>query len=206
VHSNGRIVSRALGAVVLALVAGSAGAQDVVEPRSEVRFPAKADGMSLLGTGLRTRTMLKVKVYAIGLYVADDALRGPLAAFKGRTTTPEFCQQLVWGDFPRQVTLKFVRDVTRDQIQGAFREVLTTADRAKADTFVGFFGDTKSGQDYVLRWTPNRGLETTVGGQEKPVINDKAFAAAVFGIWLGDKPIQDDIKRDLVARAAQLLP
>jgi hypothetical protein len=29
---------------------------------------------------------------------------------------------------------------------------------------------------------------------------DKNFAAAVFGIWLGDEPIQDDIKRDLITR------
>jgi Chalcone isomerase-like len=181
-------------------------AQDVAEPRSGVRFPAQVEGMSLLGTGLRTRTMLKVKVYAIGLYADGEALKGPLAAFKGRTTSPDFYKALVWGDFPRQVTLKFARDVTRDQIQGAFREVLTTAEKAKADAFVGYFGDTKSGQEYVIRWTPGRGLLSTVAGQEKAAIDDKNFAAAVFGIWLGDKPIQDDIKRDLVARAPQLMP
>ena len=192
-------------AVTLAL-ASAAGAEDVAEPRSGVRFPAQVEGMSLLGTGLRTRTMLKVKVYAIGLYADGEALKGPLAAFKGRTTSPDFYKALAWGDFPRQVTMKFVRDVTRDQIQGAFREVLTTADKAKVDAFLGYFGDTKSGQEYVLRWVPGRGLLSTVNGQEKPAIDDKNFAAAVFGIWLGDKPIQDDIKRDLVARAPQLIP
>ena len=35
---------------------------------------------------------------------------------------------------------------------------------------------------------------------------DKDFAAAVFGIWLGPKPIQDDIKRGLVSRAPQAMP
>src|SRR5262245_28076655 len=142
--------------------------------------------MSLLGTGLRTRTMLKVKVYAIGLYAHDAALKGPLAAFKGRTTSPDFYKAVVWGDFPRQITMKLVRDLSRDQIQGAFHEVLSTADKAKADAFVGYFGDTKSGQDYVIRWVPGRGLLTTVAGQEKPAIDDKNFAAAVVGIWLGD--------------------
>jgi hypothetical protein len=112
----------------------------------------------------------------------------------------------VWGDFPKQVTLKFVRDVTRDQIQEAFREALPASDKARVDAFAGYFGDTRSGQEYVIRWRPGRGLETTVAGQEKPAIDDKPFAAAVFGVWLGERPIQDDIKRDLVARAAQLLP
>ena len=39
----------------------------------------------------------------------------------------------------------------------------------------------------------------------QPPIADKNFAAAVFGIWLGEKPIQEDIKRDLVTRAAILI-
>jgi hypothetical protein len=186
-------------ALLVALAAPSR-AEDVVEPRSGARFPGQVDGMSLLGTGVRTRTMLKVKVYAIALYADDQALKGPLAAFKGRATSPDFYKAIVWGDFPRQVTLKFVRDVTRDQIQGAFREVLTTADKARVDAFLGYFGDTKSGQEYVIRWAPGRGLLATVAGQEKPAIDDKNFAAAVFGIWLGDKPIQEDIKQALVTR------
>jgi hypothetical protein len=49
------------------------------------------------------------------------------------------------------------------------------------------------------------GLETKVAGEDKPVINDKAFASAVFAIWLGDKPIQEDVKRDLTIRAAELV-
>ena len=193
-------------ALAAALLPGAAAAEDVTEPRTGVRFATSDDGMTLLGTGVRTRTMLKVKVYAVGLYVADEALRGPLAAFKGRTSSAEFYNQLVWGDFRRQVTMKFTRDVTRDQIQGAFRESLGSANRARLDAFLGYFNDTKSGQEYVLRWVPGTGLETTVAGQKKPAINDKEFAAAVFGIWLGPRAIQEDIKRGLVSRAASAMP
>ncbi|HET8645928.1 MAG TPA: chalcone isomerase family protein [Vicinamibacteria bacterium] len=184
----------------------SARAQDVTEPRSGVRFPARADGMSLLGASVRTRTMLKVKVYALALYAGDTVLRGPLAAFKGKTTSPEFYDQLIWGDFPRQIKMKFVRDVTHQQIRDAFRETLTKVDRSRLDAFLGYFPDTRSGQEYVLRWVPGRGLVTTVAGQEKPAIADKDFAAAVFAVWLGARPIQDDIKRDLVSRAPQVMP
>lgn len=203
---TGRIRLTGAAALALFLFPLAAPGQDVTEPRSGTRFAATTDGMSLLGTGVRTRTMLKVKVYGVGLYVADEALRGPLASFKGRTTSPEFYNQLVWGDFKKQVTMKFVRDVTRDQIQGAFRESLASANRARLDAFLAYFNDTKSGEDYVLRWVPGSGLETTVAGQAKPAIADKDFAAAVFGIWLGPKPIQDDIKRGLVSRAPQAMP
>jgi hypothetical protein len=194
-----------LGAALAALLALPAAAEDVTEPRSGVSFAAGQDGMSLLGTAVRTRTMLSVKVYAIGLYVSDEALSGPLAAFKGKTATREFYQQLIWGDFRKQVVMKFVRTVSRDQIQGAFRETLGGADKARLETFLAFFGDTKSGEAYVLRWEPGQGLLTTVAGQQKAPIDDKNFGAAVFGIWLGDKPIQDDIKRGLISRTGQLL-
>ena len=199
-------VSRALiVATLLAVPSAPAAAQDVTEPRSGATFPARSGDMALLGAGLRTKTFLKVKVYAIGLYVAEAALSGPLAAHKGKTTAPAFYTDLVSGDFAKQVTLKFLRDVTTDQIRGAFRETLTGADKARTEAFVGYFGDTKTGQEYVIRWTPSVGLETTVAGQSRPPINDPAFAKAVFGIWLSEKPIQDDIKKDLVARAGGLL-
>jgi hypothetical protein len=194
-------------AVMLSLsFASLASAQDAVkEPKTGVAFAAKDGASSLLGVGLRTKTFLKVKVYAIGLYVDDAALAGPLAAHKGKTTSPELYRDLVWGDFPKHVVLKFVRDVSTSQIQDAFREALPSASKARVDAFVAYFGETKTGQEYVLRWAPGGTLETTVVGSAKPPIVDKDFAAAVFGIWLGDKAIQDDIKRDLVARAPQLI-
>jgi len=199
---------RILFAAALAVTAGAAAAaaEDVAEPKSGVKFASAQEGMTLLGTGLRTRTMLNVKVYAVGLYVDDGALRGPLHAFKGRTGERDFYQQLVWGDFPRQLTMKFLRGVTASQIQGAFHEDLEKADAARTNAFVAYFPATKEGEEYVLRWQPGQGLMTTVAGQAKPPINDKDFAAAVFGIWLGDKPIQEDIKKGLVSRSAQVLP
>jgi Chalcone isomerase-like len=198
-------VSAVLASVLCLSFASVTSAQDVKEPRSGVSFAAKDGSSSLLGVGLRTRTMLKVKVYAIGLYVDDAALAGPLAAHKGKTTSPEFYRDLVWGDFGKHVVLKFVRDVSASQIQGAFREVLPAANNARVDPFVSYFGDTKVGQEYVIRWAPGGVLETTVIGVTKPPIADKDFAAAVFSIWLGEKPIQDDIKKDLVARAPELI-
>jgi hypothetical protein len=174
----------------------------ITEPASGVRFDARIGDLQLLGTGLRTKTMLKVKVYALGLYV-DPA---GLVALKAQSGTPAFYQQLAWGDFAREIRMKFVRSsVSADQIRGAFRESLGGADQAKVASFLQYFGDTKAGDEYSLRWTPGVGLATTVAGQAKPPIADKAFAAAVFSIWLGEKPIQADIKRDLISRAAEVL-
>lgn len=187
------------GLLVLS-VAGFAAAQDVSEPKSGVKFAVKEGDMTLLGVGLRTKTMLKVKVYAIGLYVADSAIAGPL---KGKAGTPALYGEVVNGDFKKEVVMKFVRDVSKDQIQDAFHETLNGI--SKADVWIEYFGPIRSGEECVISWVPGTGLETKVAGADKPPINEKEFASAVFRIWLGDKPVQEDLKKDLVSRAGDVL-
>lgn len=191
-------MKKLIAALAFFLLAPGLRAQDVVEPKSGVAFAPKSGDMTLTGVGLRTKTFLKVKVYAVGLYVAASTLAGPLAMHKGKPKTAAFYKDLVWGDFPKQIHMKFVRDLSASQIQGAFHETLEAAEKAKVDAFTSYFGDIKSGQDCVLQWAPGGTLETTIAGIAKPPIADKTFAAAVFSIWLGEKPIQDDVKQDLV--------
>jgi hypothetical protein len=173
-------------------------AQEIAEPKSGTKFAAKDSDTSLLGVGLRKKSI--VKVYAVGLYVADSALTGTL---KGKAGTPELYQELLKGDFKKKIVMKFLRDVSTDQIRGGFRDSLKGAGE-RSEVWIGYFSDIRSGQECVIAWTPGVGLETKVGGLNNPPLNDKVLASAVLGIWLGDKPIQDDIKRDLVARAGEL--
>jgi hypothetical protein len=168
-------------------------------------FPAKVGQMSLLGVGLRTKTFLKFKVYALGLYVSDSALAGPLAVYKGRVGTSPFYRDLIAGDFEKQFVLKLVRNLSAEQIQGTFRSHLPAADRRLLNQFVSYFGATKAGQDCVLHWVPGGRLETTVGGVAEPPIADKAFADAVFAIWLRERPAEDPIRKQVVSRAKDLL-
>jgi hypothetical protein len=200
-------VVRPIAAALLALslAAPPAAAQEVTEPASGVRFAAKRGDLSLLGVGLRTRTVFKVKVYAIGLYVADSALAGPLAAYRAALGSPAFYQALVSGDFPKELHLRFTRDVAQDAIQEAMREALAGADRSTLDRFVGYFPEIKAGQECVLRWAPGGTLETVMAGRPRPPLAGRDFAAAVFAVWLGPKPIQEDIKKGLVSRAPALI-
>jgi hypothetical protein len=195
----------ALVALALALAGEPAAAQEVTEPGSGVKFAAKKGDLALLGVGLRTRTIFQVKVYAIGLYVADAALAGPLAAHKAAPAGPALYRDLVRGDFPKELHLKFVRDVGQSTIQEAMRESLGGADKGRLDGFVAYFPEIKAGQECVLRWAPGGTLETLMAGQPKPPIADREFAAAVFGVWLGEKPVQEEIKKGLVSRAPALI-
>jgi len=194
-------MTRLLAAVLFLALASPAFAQEVTEPKSGAKFAAKLDDTSLLGVGLRTKTMLNVKVYAIGLYVADAALSGPL---HGKAGTPDLYHELLTGDFKKTVVMRFVRSVSTDQIRNAFRESLKGGG-PQSEAWISYFTAIRSGQDCVISWLPGAGLQTKVAGVDQPPINDPAFAAAVFGIWLGDQPVQQDIKQALVSRAPDLL-
>ncbi|HEV8674915.1 MAG TPA: chalcone isomerase family protein [Methylomirabilota bacterium] len=196
-----------IAAVLIALFLAilPAAAQEVTEPSSGVKFALKRGDLSLLGVGLRTRTVFKVKVYAIALYVADSALAGPLAVHKSSLDSPAFYRDLIGGDFAKEVHLRFIRDVDQGTIQEAMRDALAGADRAKTDTFVSYFPEIKADQQCVIRWVPGGTLETVMAGKPKPPIADRHFAAAVFAVWLGEKPIQEDIKKGLVSRAPVLI-
>jgi Chalcone isomerase-like len=195
--------------VMAAAFAGAAPSwgEDFTEPKSEVAFPVKRDEATLLGAGLRVKKIafVKVKVYAAALYVGDGALVGPLAAHRGKTGTAAFYKDLVWGDFPKEIVLRFVRDLGQERIQEAMREALSTAEKAPLDTFISYFPEVHTGEECVLRWGAGGALEATMAGKPKPPIANKAFAAAVFALYLGETPLQDDLKVDLVSRAAQVL-
>jgi Chalcone isomerase-like len=196
-------MNRLGAAVLLAALAAPAWSQDVTEPKSGIKFPARENGMSLLGVGVRQRSiaMAKAKVYAIGLYVADSALAGEL---KGKAGTGELYREIMEGDFKKKVVLKFLRDLSTDQIRDGFRDALKGAG-SKGDVWVNYFTSVVTGQEAVITWTPGVGLETKSAGLNKPPLNDKTFASSVFGMWLGEKPISDDLKKDLVQHAGVLI-
>jgi hypothetical protein len=196
----------AVAAIVALGAAPAASAQSWTEPKSGVAFAVKKDDMTLLGGGLRVRKIVfTFKAYAIGLYVSDAAIAGPLAAFKGRTTSPEFYQAVQTGDFEKEVVLRFMRNLSQDRIQDAMRESLEGADPKLLDQFVSYFPQLKEGQEAVLRWAPGGTLETTMAGQAKPPIADRAFAERLFGLYVGPAPLQADIKAGMVARAAEVI-
>lgn len=196
----------AIAALVTLGAAETALAQTWTEPKSGAAFAVKRDDLTLLGGGLRVKKIVfSFKAYAVGFYVSDAAIAGPLAAFKGKTTSPEFYQALQTGDFKKELVLRFMRNLSQDRIQGAMRESLEGADPKILDQFVSYFPELKEGQEAVLRWAPGGTVETVMAGQAKPPIADKAFAERLFGLYVGPTPLQADIKAGVVARAADVI-
>jgi hypothetical protein len=205
---GGTMVGTKAFMIAVALVAAAPiWGEDFTEPKSGVAFPLKRDDSTLLGAGLRVKKIafVKVKVYAAGLYVGDSAWAGPLAVHKGKTSDAAFFKDLIWGDFPKEIVLHFTRDLGQERIQDAMREALSKAEKAPLDTFIAYFPEVHTGEECVLRWGAGGVLESVMAGKAKPPIANKAFAAALFALYLGDPPLQDDLKADIVSRAAQVL-
>jgi hypothetical protein len=182
-------------------LAAAASAQTWTEPKSGAAFPVSRDGMTLIGGGLRVKKMLfTFKAYALGFYVSDAALSGPLAAFRGQPASPELYKELQTGDFEKEVVLKFLRNISEGRIQGAMRESLEGADPKLLDQFISYFPEVKEGQECVLRVVPGGTLEVVMAGQQKPPIANRTFADRVMGLYVGPDPIQADIKAGVVAR------
>jgi hypothetical protein len=177
----------------------------VREPITGVTFAANVGSMSLLGVAAQRKTFLRLKVYAIGFYVADSALSGPLTVHRGRADTSAFYSDLVTGDFEKEVVLNLVRELSAKQIQDSFRDAMLSVDGRLLDQFVSYFAIGNAGQQCVLHWSPGGTLETTVAGVVKPAIRDRAFSQAVLAIWLGDRPQDDRMKKRLVSRTGQLI-
>ena len=62
----------------LLLIAALLQTTEVAEPNSHVKIPIELQAQVLTGTGIRTRTIAKVKVYAFGLYVDQAGARSAL--------------------------------------------------------------------------------------------------------------------------------
>ena len=204
------------------LLALPAVAQTVAEPSSNVQFPVMLNQQALAGTGLRTRTVLSVKVYAVGLYVEPAAARSTLASFAGKDAAALAADNGVYDallrmSFPMTLRLVMTRNVSGDQMKNAFDEVLAERVAAAAQrgmqggdaalqTFKTYFSLDRLTSGTELVFTCEGGnLHSTVGGETKAVINSPALCWSLFDVYLGHTPIQTNIRRGLVGRLPEVL-
>ena len=57
--------------------------------------------------------------------------------------------------------------------------------------------DLKEGDQLSMSWVPDKGTVVNVRGTDVGTIEGRDFADALFAVWLGPTPIQDDLKKAL---------
>ena len=199
---------------------------EVTEPNTNVKFSTRLEtpttAQVLTGTGVRTRTMLKVKVYAFGLYVDSAGARSALAAWRGKRAADLARDQTLYGEllkgaFPMTLRLVMTRNVGGQQMAEAFDgalgpRVAQAAERgmpggaeALARFRALFAEQLASGTELLFSWAPGNTLRVSIGGRQVGEIENAALCWALFDVYLGEKPISSDGKKTVIARLPEIL-
>src|SRR6185436_19430358 len=148
---------------------------------------AAGSTLALNGMGIRKATILKVKVYVAGLYLAEQS---------------NDAKAILGAARPWRLELHFVHDVSAADMEQAFREGFAAsgnaASPASVNALMKTLVDFKSGHELGFTAQPSKGVTVDIDGAGKGTISGNDFASALLAIWLGPKPPNKDLKTGLL--------
>lgn len=168
-------------------------ATDVAGIKFEDTEQVAGQSTVLNGAGLRTRLMLKV--YAMGLYLPKKESTAAAA---------------IGASGAKRVHIVTLRDLTAEQFADALVKGFVAnheaADMAKLQARLDEFkatllsiGEAKKGTSITIDFVSGNGTRLSVGGAQKGKdIAGEDFYAGLLRIWLGNKPVDDDLKASLL--------
>jgi hypothetical protein len=179
-------------ALALALAAFAASGAEVAGVKLEDKAQVESKDLVLNGAGLRKRVVFNV--YVIGLYLPE------------KKSDPAAVLQLAG---PKRAAIHMLRDVGAEQFTDALvdglRENHSAADykalEPRVKELAGIFAEikeAKKGMAITLDWTGSATQLTANGKPAGKPIAGEDFYRALLRIWLGDKPVQNDLKRALL--------
>jgi chalcone isomerase-like protein len=176
--------------IALALLVAAVPA--VAKEHDGVVVPAtiQVDGkpLQLMGMGLRKK--LWVRVYLASLYLENPT---------------EDAKQVIATDQIKRVQMNMLRDLDRGKIVEAVQQGFERNSgqqlprlRERLDRFLRAIPDLRGGQTIVITYFPGRGTSLKAGSGEDVSIAGKDFADALFSVWLGDNPVDGDLKAEML--------
>lgn len=185
--------------LALALLGGALAAQaaELEGVRLEDRVRVDGQELQLNGMALRVRYSL-FKVYVAGLYLPQRTTTAR-AAFESRGA--------------KRIVLVMMREATAEQfvesIAAGLRANNNGAElgRVRAQTEALFakirgIGQAGAGMRIVLDYAPSAGATTLIvdGRPQGAPMRGEDFYRALLRIWLGERPVQDDLKQLLLGQ------
>jgi long-chain acyl-CoA synthetase len=177
-------------AAIAACFAVAASAAEVGGVKLDDRASVAGRDLVLNGAGVRSRAIFKV--YVGSLYLPAKA--ADLGA--------------VLASSPRRVQLNLLRNLSGDQLVDALVDGLRdnnseqelAAVKAQTDQMVSImkgFGEVREGHVVTLDFAEGA-TRIAHNGQARGTIPGEAFNAALTKVWLGDKPVQADLKKAML--------
>ena len=178
--------------ILLAVFALSAGASAAEVGGVKLDDKMSVGGQELVLNGAGIRTKVVFKVYVASLYLPQKAAD----------------LQAVLAKAPRRIQLNLLRTLSADQLADALVDGLNesstpeqlAAVRAQTEQLVSImkaFKEVKEKDVVTLDFVDGA---TRIGwnGEAKGTIAGDAFNQALSRIWLGDKPVQADLKKAML--------
>lgn len=186
-----------LGAsVLLALVFYSASTLALEVAGVKIADSVKLENQELQLNGAGIRTRMFVKVYVGALYLVQKTNSAQAAIDDGEV---------------KRVSMHFLRDLRTEQVASALNAGLiannSPAELANLEPKVGEFnsilssiGNAKKGDVISIDYLPGVGTRVNINGEAKGTVAGKDFNRALLKVWLGDKPVDADLKRAMIGR------
>jgi hypothetical protein len=154
------------------------------------RIVASEVPMVLNGVGIKTLWRV-VKVSVAALYLGEGVAPSAVLSDVPKRLEIEYFQAISGGDFARLTERLLEKNVDTTTLRSL---------RPRIDRFNSLYVDVKPGDRYALTYVPGRGTILALNGHEIGEIEGEDFAAAVFAMWLGQQPLSDSLKRDLLGQ------
>lgn len=185
-----RSAVRASLAILVLLFTVSALAVEVAGVRFAERITVGNTPLLLNGVGFRRVTFIKVKVYVAGLYVAKQT---------------RDAAEILRTDRPKSLIAVMRRDVSAEDGASAFRkgvERSAGADapkiRSEIDAFARWIPSMREGQGLTVNYNPDSGVVVTSAAKKEAFRGSVPFGTALFGVWIGPRPVDEDLRESLL--------
>ncbi len=156
---------------------------------TDLNFNGKS--LHLNGTGFRTATIFKVKVYEASFYLEN------------KTNDP---QKIIDSAESKVMKMKFMRNVSTKDIQKSWNQTLRdncsnfcSEIEPMIGTFTGFMKDVKEGDSMEYNFA-NDSVAIKHNDQQIGEIKNKTFAKAVLSVWFGPNPPNESLKTGLLGK------
>ena len=178
--------------VMTALLSAPAAALTVEGVDVPDTYSAMDTELTLNGAGTRSKWFMDL--YVGGLYVPETIGDG---------------EAVINADEPQAITLHIISGmITSERMTEATLEgfeASTDGDMASiqedVDQFMAVFQEEiTEGDVFDLVYLPGEGVRVLKNGKHKDTVGDLAFKKALFGIWLSDKPAQEDLKEKMLGQ------
>ena len=184
-------MKRLILALGLSITAGLACAKDV----AGVSVPDQVQGLSgnkLLLNGAGVRSKFFIKVYVGALYLPQKV--GEASAAIGMPGNKRVLMHFVYDE----VSSKKITDGWREGFGNNLDQATFSALGPRLERFNRLFEDMTEGDQIVFDYVSGQGTRVSVKGVEKGLIEGEDFMRALLLVWLGDDPVDSDLKTALL--------